>query len=61
MCNKNIKVLVFSNSPIESSVNMALILSGIFPYLEQLKIDCWDKALMNFLPRKRQRWINGYR
>jgi hypothetical protein len=61
LCNKNLNVLVSSNSPIESSVNVALILSGISLYLEQLKIDRWDKAPMNSVARKKTamgQWVS---
>ena len=40
ICNKNIKTLVLGNSVLESPLDVALILSGLFPYLEQVRL--WD-------------------
>jgi hypothetical protein len=40
--SKNLKVLVLGNSPIDSPQHVALIISGLFPYLEQVEFDCWD-------------------
>ncbi|KAG2337505.1 hypothetical protein BDR05DRAFT_952579 [Suillus weaverae] len=41
--------LTLGNSLIASPLNVALILSGIFPYLEQVDLDCWNTAPMNSL------------
>jgi hypothetical protein len=40
--SKNLKVLVLGNSPIDSPQHVALIISGLFPYLEQVEFDYWD-------------------
>ncbi|KAG1784567.1 uncharacterized protein HD556DRAFT_1451650 [Suillus plorans] len=42
-----LKDLTLGNSIISSPLNVALILSGLFPYLEQVNLDCWDTAPMN--------------
>ncbi|KAG0694384.1 hypothetical protein DFH29DRAFT_815425 [Suillus ampliporus] len=45
--SKCLKDLTLGNSIISSPLNVALILSGLFPYLEQVNLDCWDTAPMN--------------
>ncbi|KAG1736877.1 uncharacterized protein EDB91DRAFT_495084 [Suillus paluster] len=58
-CNEQLKSLALGNSSIESPVNVALILSGLFPCLTQVNLDCWDTAPMNSLPQKKsdmERW-----
>ncbi|KAG0700858.1 hypothetical protein DFH29DRAFT_1053820 [Suillus ampliporus] len=52
-CNKNIKSLTLGNSPIESPLNVALVLSGLFPSLEQVDLGCWDLTPMISLPQKK--------
>ncbi|KAG2125762.1 hypothetical protein DEU56DRAFT_565087 [Suillus clintonianus] len=52
-CSRNLKELVLSNSPIDSPLHVALILSGLFPYLKQVDLDCWDSAPAT-LPRQSQ-------
>ncbi|OJA15628.1 hypothetical protein AZE42_12017 [Rhizopogon vesiculosus] len=44
ICNKNLKDLVLGNSCIESPLNVALILSSIFPHLERVGLNCWGLA-----------------
>ncbi|KAG1740201.1 uncharacterized protein EDB91DRAFT_1347153 [Suillus paluster] len=44
ICNKHLKNLVLSNSPIESPMRVALVLSGLFPNLMRVDLDCWDSA-----------------
>ncbi|KAG0700860.1 hypothetical protein DFH29DRAFT_604027 [Suillus ampliporus] len=51
-CNKNIKSLTLGNSPIEP-LNVALVLSGLFPSLEQVDLRCWDLIPMISLPQKK--------
>ncbi|KAG1751464.1 uncharacterized protein EDB91DRAFT_1243725 [Suillus paluster] len=51
-CNKKLKSLVLGNSPIVSPLNVALVLSGLFPCLEQVDLDYWDLGLMTFSPQK---------
>jgi hypothetical protein len=46
-CNKRLKSLALGNSPINDPVNVALIISGLFPYLEQVDLACWSTRLMN--------------
>ncbi|KAG2028851.1 hypothetical protein BDR03DRAFT_976267 [Suillus americanus] len=41
--------LTLGNSLIASPLNVALILSGIFPCLEQVDLDCWNTAPMDSL------------
>ncbi|KAG1890175.1 hypothetical protein F4604DRAFT_1709075 [Suillus subluteus] len=50
---KNLKDLILGNSVIDSPLNVALILSGLFPDLEQVNLDCWDTVLMHSLPQKK--------
>ncbi|KAG1906734.1 uncharacterized protein F5891DRAFT_941305 [Suillus fuscotomentosus] len=45
--NTYLNDLTLGNSLIASPLNVALILSGIFPYLEQVDLDCWHTAPMN--------------
>lgn len=52
-CNKNLKELVLTNSPIDSPLRVALILSGLFPYLLQVDLDCWNSPPQNVLPQKK--------
>ncbi|KIK37254.1 hypothetical protein CY34DRAFT_93075 [Suillus luteus UH-Slu-Lm8-n1] len=42
----HLKDLTLGNSIIDSPLNVALILSGLFPHLEQVNLDCWDTALL---------------
>lgn len=44
--------LTLGNSPIDCPVNVALILSGLFPHLEQVNIDCWNKIQMYAMPQR---------
>ncbi|KAG0700857.1 hypothetical protein DFH29DRAFT_1000768 [Suillus ampliporus] len=52
-CNENLETLVLGNSPIKSPLNVALILSGLFPRLEKVNLECWDTDLMNALDKKK--------
>ncbi|KAG1751460.1 uncharacterized protein EDB91DRAFT_609285 [Suillus paluster] len=51
--NPHLKFLAFGNSPIESPVDVALVLSGLFPYLKQVNLDCWDTS-----SKKMERWTS---
>ncbi|KAG2074681.1 hypothetical protein BDR04DRAFT_1229255 [Suillus decipiens] len=44
--------LTLGNSLIDSPANVALILSGLFPHLEQVDLDCWEHIPVNNLPQK---------
>ncbi|KAG1870225.1 hypothetical protein DFJ58DRAFT_723121 [Suillus subalutaceus] len=50
---KNLKDLILGNSVIDSPLNVALILSSLFPDLEQVNLDCWNTVLMDSLPQKK--------
>jgi hypothetical protein len=39
--------LTLGNSVIDSPLNVALILSGLFPHLEQVDLDCWNTSDMS--------------
>ncbi|KAG1811029.1 hypothetical protein EV424DRAFT_1542664 [Suillus variegatus] len=47
--NTHLNDLTLGNSLIASPLNVALILSGIFPCLEQVDLDCWNTAPMDLL------------
>jgi hypothetical protein len=50
----HLKDLTLGNSIIDSPLNAALILSGLFPHLGQVNLNCWDTATSvnpNFLHR----------
>ncbi|KAG0698616.1 hypothetical protein DFH29DRAFT_1081724 [Suillus ampliporus] len=51
--NKNLKSLTLGNSSIESPLNVALVLSDLFPNLEQVDLNCWDLAPMNLWLQKK--------
>ncbi|KAG1751463.1 uncharacterized protein EDB91DRAFT_1105686 [Suillus paluster] len=51
--HENLETLVLGNSPIKSPRNVALILSGLFPRLEGVNLECWDTISMDSLPRKK--------
>ncbi|KAG1777764.1 hypothetical protein EV702DRAFT_1100692 [Suillus placidus] len=42
LCNKHLKFLALGDSPIKSPLNVALILSGLFPLLGQVDLLWWD-------------------
>ncbi|KAG2111184.1 uncharacterized protein F5147DRAFT_771916 [Suillus discolor] len=44
--------LTLGNSPIDCPVNVALILSGLFPRLEQVNIDCWNGYQLYVIPQR---------
>jgi hypothetical protein len=50
--NDHLENLVLTNSPMTSPLKVALILSGLFPKLLEVDLDCWDLAPKNFLPQK---------
>jgi hypothetical protein len=50
--NDHLEKLVLTNSPMTSPLKVALILSGLFPRLLEVDLDCWDLAPKNFLPQK---------
>ncbi|KAG1750451.1 uncharacterized protein EDB91DRAFT_1217140 [Suillus paluster] len=52
ICNNHLESLILSNSPISSPLDVALFLSGLFPYLECVELDCWDSAPKNLLHQK---------
>lgn len=52
ICNNHLEKLVLTNSPMESPLNVALILSGLFPNLLKVDLGCWDSAPKNLLPPK---------
>ncbi|KAG0701008.1 hypothetical protein DFH29DRAFT_587695 [Suillus ampliporus] len=52
ICNKQIKNLVLSNSPIDTPLYVALILSGLFPYMDRVELNCWDSAPNNLSHQK---------
>ncbi|KAG1750877.1 hypothetical protein EDB19DRAFT_1871440 [Suillus lakei] len=52
-CNKNLKHLILGNSPVESPLKVALILSGLFPHLEQVNLDCWGSSQIKFVRQKK--------
>jgi hypothetical protein len=45
--NTHLNDLTLGNSLTASPLNVALILSGIFPCLEQVNLDCWNTAPMD--------------
>ncbi|KAG2355754.1 hypothetical protein BDR07DRAFT_1425268 [Suillus spraguei] len=53
--------LTLDNSLIDSPVNVALILDGLFPHLEQVDLDCWERIPMSNLPQKipaMEQWVS---
>ncbi|KAG2358713.1 hypothetical protein BDR07DRAFT_1416791 [Suillus spraguei] len=50
--NDHLEKLALTNSPMTSPLNVALILSGLFPNLLKVDLDCWDLAPKNLLPQK---------
>lgn len=54
ICNNHLEKLVLSNSPMKSPLNVALILSGLFPNLLKVDLDCWD-PLVPKIPMSRVR------
>ncbi|KAG1777765.1 hypothetical protein EV702DRAFT_1196975 [Suillus placidus] len=52
-CNKRLESLVLGNSPINVPVNVALIISGLFPYLKQVDLACWERPPMNTTARRK--------
>ncbi|KAG2040984.1 hypothetical protein BDR03DRAFT_947862 [Suillus americanus] len=50
--NDHLEELVLTNSPITSPLKVALILSGLFPNLLKVDLDCWDSAPKSLLPQK---------
>ncbi|KAG1761783.1 hypothetical protein EDD22DRAFT_804142 [Suillus occidentalis] len=52
ICNNHLEKLVLTNSPMESPLNVALILSGLFPNLLKVDLDCWDSVPKNSVPQK---------
>jgi len=56
-----LKDLTLGNSVIDSPLDVALILSGLFPRLQQVNLDCWDMATtMRSLPQKKlamEQWV----
>ncbi|KAG1900584.1 uncharacterized protein F5891DRAFT_1032737 [Suillus fuscotomentosus] len=52
--NERLKFLALGNSPIKVPVNVALIISGLFPNLK--KVDCWDAYPMGQKKSVKQQW-----
>ncbi|KAG2361191.1 hypothetical protein BDR07DRAFT_1359286 [Suillus spraguei] len=50
--NNHLEKLVLTNSPMTSPLKVALVLSGLFPKLLKVDLDCWDLAPKNLLPQK---------
>jgi hypothetical protein len=46
-CNKRLEFLALGNSRIKGPVNVALIISGLFPYLKQVDLACWKTHPMD--------------
>lgn len=46
-CNKRLEFLALGNSRINAPVNVALIISGLFPYLKQVDLACWRRPPMD--------------
>ncbi|KAG2135502.1 hypothetical protein DEU56DRAFT_981124 [Suillus clintonianus] len=42
LCNKHLKFLALGNSPMESPLNVAVIIGGLFPRLEQVQPEPWS-------------------
>lgn len=60
ICNKYLKHLVFGNSPVETPLKVALILSGIFPNLEQVNLDCADAMQTKWTNIKQWALVNSF-
>lgn len=52
--NEHLKFLALGNSPIKDPVNVALIISGLFPNLK--KVDCWDAYPVGQKKSVKQQW-----
>jgi hypothetical protein len=59
-CNKYLKHLVLGNSPVGTPLNVALILSGLFPNLEQVNFDCPDTMQINKSITERRASVNRF-
>lgn len=55
----HLKVLSLGSSIIDSPLNVALILSGLFPHLGQVNLGCWDTVPLIYYPGRSRRWRNG--
>jgi hypothetical protein len=56
--SKHLKVLVLGNSPIDSPKHVALILSELFPYLEQVELDYWDAYTITQKKTMVDQWVS---
>lgn len=56
--SKHLKVLTLGNSPIDSPQHVVLILSGLFPYLEQVELDYWDSYTLAQKKIMTDRWMS---
>ncbi|KAG0700853.1 hypothetical protein DFH29DRAFT_1080441 [Suillus ampliporus] len=54
--NKHLRFLALGDSPIKSPRNVALILSGLFPCLEKVDLDCWRAPLISLPLKKIEQW-----
>jgi hypothetical protein len=52
-CNKRLAFLNLGNSPINNPVDVALIISGLFPYLKQVDLACWERPPMNTVAHRK--------
>ncbi|KAG1870775.1 hypothetical protein DFJ58DRAFT_24470 [Suillus subalutaceus] len=59
-CNKHLKHLVLGNSPVGTPLKVALILSGIFPNLEQVNLDCPDTEQIKRSTMERRALPNSF-
>ncbi|KAG2135501.1 hypothetical protein DEU56DRAFT_981123 [Suillus clintonianus] len=54
--NKHIKFLALGISRIEAPVDVALIISGLFPYLKKVDLDCWDTRFRAQQQSEMEQW-----
>ncbi|KAG1781719.1 hypothetical protein EV702DRAFT_603098 [Suillus placidus] len=59
-CNKYLKHLVLGNSPLGIPLKVALILSGLFPNLEQVNLDCPDTVQIKKSTMERRASVNSF-
>ncbi|KAG2756220.1 hypothetical protein P692DRAFT_20826339 [Suillus brevipes Sb2] len=58
-CNKRLQFLALGNSRITAPVNVALIISGLFPYLKEVDLACWRTPPMDTTAQRKSdmsRW-----
>lgn len=59
-CNKHLKHLVLGDSPVGTPLKVALILSGLFPNLEQVNFECSDTAQTKKSILERRASVNSF-